>query len=827
MEKVATDIYTLNGKPKGENRMKARTILAAVALAGAALAARAATETVGGIKWTYVIEDGEAMVFNNYYAAIPDSTSGAIAVPSKLGGRPVTSIGEYAFEMCNAITKVTLPGTVRNIGNSAFKECVSLESVTIPEAVTNIGDYAFIDCAALKNANVPIDVVKVGDEAFAGCDSLADSSGFVIVRNKLHYYCGSATAVAVPAGVVRVGPGAFAGCSAIKSVSFQEGLYSIGAYAFSGCSSLSSVSLPDGLCEFGDNAFENCTSLKSITIPSSVARIDSGTFWRCSSLNTVTYCGSYVDHGSNVYYGTPTGLKSMVPASGWEDELEEGSWCGRTIQAVSGSTGKWKDSSGVEWTYRKMNGKAEIFKSGGETAIPWETSGAITVPSTLGGCPVTRIGEYAFCDCVYITGVTIPSSVKSIGYMAFDRCSDLARVSLSSTLTSIDNYAFEYCSSLKNITIPASVIRIGYCALGVCDSLKTVTYLGPCPQGAGGYDDHEIYDGSNDDLVSVVSPAADGWAHPLAAGTWMDRAIRATEGVYTVTFNANGGSISPARRAVSHGASVGSLPVPVLDGYECVGWFTAKSGGTQISSTTKVTANVTYYAQWKAKTYTVSFNAISADAKLSTKKKTVRYGGTYGELPSPTLSGYAFVGWFTERSAGVQVLAATKVTATADHTLFARWKKASANCTVTFAANGGKVSPATRTVASGAAVGTLPVPTLTGYEYVGWFTAKSGGTQITSTTKVTANVTYYAHWKAKTYTLSFNAISADAKLATKKKSVRYGGTYGELPSPTLTGFAFVGWFTERSGGTQVQATTKVTTAADHTLFARWKRTSSK
>ena len=112
-------------------------------------------------------------------------------------------------------------------------------------------------------------------------------------------------------------------------------------------------------------------------------------------------------------------------------------------------------------------------------------------------------------------------------------------------------------------------------------------------------------------------------------------------------------------------------------------------------------------------------------------------------------------------------------------------------------------------------------------EYVGWFTAKSGGTQITSTTKVTANVTYYAHWKAKTYTLSFNAISADAKLATKKKSVRYGGTYGELPSPTLTGYAFVGWFTERSGGTQVQATTKVTTAADHTLFARWKRTSSK
>jgi uncharacterized repeat protein (TIGR02543 family) len=302
-----------------------------------------------------------------------------------------------------------------------------------------------------------------------------------------------------------------------------------------------------------------------------------------------------------------------------------------------------------------------------------------------------------------------------------------------------------------------------------------------------------------------------------------DLTVQPVASSYRVTFDANGGTVSPTSRYMPAGSPLGGLPTPTLAGYECVGWFTAKSGGTQISASTKVTGAVTYYAHWKAQTYTVSFNAISADAKLSTKKKTVRYGGTYGALPTPTLDGYAFVGWFTERSAGTQVLDTTKVTATADHTLFGRWKRASANCTVTFAANGGTVSPTKRTVSQGAAVGTLPVPTLAGYEYLGWFTAKSGGTQISASTKVTANVTYYAHWKAKTYTVSFNAISADAKLSTKKKSARYGGTYGELPAPTLDGYAFVGWFTERSGGTQVLATTKVTTAADHTLFARWKR----
>ena len=779
-------------------------------------------QTVGGIKWTYSVCDGEASVYNGNYAAIPDDTSGAVTVPSKLGGYPVVSIGPYAFEMCSDITKVTMPASVKNIDGFAFASCTSLESVTIPNSVTNIGECAFKGCAALKNASVPAGVVNVGDAAFAGCDSLANANGFVIFRNKLHYYCGSAAKVTVPAGVVRIGPNAFSERTSIKSIVIPDGVVSVGSYAFSGCDSLASVSLPDGLDEIESFAFQDCSSLTGVAIPSSLTRIGSCTFWYCGSLGTVTYGGSSPS-GWDLYKLTSDSLKSVVPASGWEAELEEGTWCDRPIQAASGSTGKWTDSSGVVWTYRKMNGKAEVFKADGESAIPEATSGAITVPSTLGGCPVVRIGQYAFCNCRSVTGITVPASVKSIGYMAFYGCEDLASVALSDGLICLDKYAFYGCASLKKMTIPASVRRIGYCALGFCASLKTVTYLGPCPLGAVYEDDGEIYGDSPKDLVSVVPSDADGWAHALAAGTWMDRAIREGSANCTVTFAANGGKVSPTTREVSPGAAVGSLPVPTLDGYECVGWFTAKSGGTQITSTTKVTADVTYYAHWKAKTYTLSFNAISADAKLATKKKSVRYGGTYGELPSPTLTGYSFVGWFTERSGGTQVLATTKVTTAADHTLFARWKKAAANCTVTFAANGGKVSPATRTVASGAAVGTLPVPTLDGYEFVGWFTAKSGGTQITSATKVTANVTYYAHWKAKTYTLSFNAISADAKLATKKKSVRYGGTYGELPSPTLNGYAFVGWFTERSGGVQVLATTKVTTAADHLLYAHWKR----
>ena len=70
--------------------------------------------------------------------------------------------------------------------------------------------------------------------------------------------------------------------------------------------------------------------------------------------------------------------------------------------------------------------------------------------------------------------------------------------------------------------------------------------------------------------------------------------------------------------------------------------------------------------------------------------------------------------------------------------------------TVTFNANGGSVSPKTRKVNNNAAVGTLPTPTRTNYTFDGWFTAKTGGTKITASTKITANKTFYARWKAKT-----------------------------------------------------------------------------
>ena len=119
----------------------------------------------------------------------------------------------------------------------------------------------------------------------------------------------------------------------------------------------------------------------------------------------------------------------------------------------------------IEWTYQVVNGEVSI------TDCPKSTIGAITIPSTLGGYPVTSIGDNAFYGCSGLTAVTIPASVTSIGDYTFFKCENLTSVTIPSNVTSIGDYAFYYCSSLTSVTIPSSVTTIGEGAFEGCSKI--------------------------------------------------------------------------------------------------------------------------------------------------------------------------------------------------------------------------------------------------------------------------------------------------------------------------------------------------------------------
>ncbi len=87
---------------------------------------------------------------------------------------------------------------------------------------------------------------------------------------------------------------------------------------------------------------------------------------------------------------------------------------------------------------------------------------------------ITRIGDYAFYDCIYVTEVTIPESVQTIGYEAFYGCNGLEQVNFGSGVTSIESWAFGQCSSLRRIVIPDQVQTIGNAAFFSCSHLSEV-----------------------------------------------------------------------------------------------------------------------------------------------------------------------------------------------------------------------------------------------------------------------------------------------------------------------------------------------------------------
>jgi len=141
--------------------------------------------------------------------------------------------------------------------------------------------------------------------------------------------------------------------------------------------------------------------------------------------------------------------------------------------------------------------------------------------------------------------------------------------------------------------------------------------------------------------------------------------------------------------------------------------------------------------------------------------------------------------------------------------------------------NGGTVAESFKNVTYRGKVGALAKPTRAGYTFSGWYTKVSGGTKYTSTKVYTAadDVYVYAHWKAKKYTVKFNADGGSTPMrnnkVTKSKSVTFTKTYGPLPTTKRTGYTFGGWYPDRIGGVKVTSSSKVTTPATHTLYARW------
>ena len=144
----------------------------------------------------------------------------------------------------------------------------------------------------------------------------------------------------------------------------------------------------------------------------------------------------------------------------------------------------------------------------------------------------------------------------------------------------------------------------------------------------------------------------------------------------TVTWDAgsNGGTID-GKAAYNETVQPNSKPtipasLPVKKGHSFKGWYTAKTGGKLYNTVTSITASTTFYAQFTANAYTVTWNLGTGQSETTQQ--------TYGEklaLPTePTRKNADFLGWFTEANGGTQVTGNDIFMETADKTYYAHWE---------------------------------------------------------------------------------------------------------------------------------------------------------
>ncbi len=213
---------------------------------------------------------------------------------------------------------------------------------------------------------------------------------------------------------------------------------------------------------------------------------------------------------------------------------------------------------------------------------------------------------------------------------------------------------------------------------------------------------------------------------------------------YTLRWDTNytGGAVFSTGQ--DHGEELITPTDPVREGYKFLGWFTAASGGNKVSTSVTVGGDVTYYAHWEAKTYTLTWNANGGSSDTT---KTQKYDELIVLPATPTRTGYKFTGWYQDAACTVPLTSGSRVAG--DATFYAGWT--AKDYIITWDSNytNGPVLATGQDHDEKLIIPTDPVRE--GYEFLGWFTAVDGGNEVSTSTTVEKDVTYYAHWKVKNF----------------------------------------------------------------------------
>ena len=287
---------------------------------------------------------------------------------------------------------------------------------------------------------------------------------------------------------------------------------------------------------------------------------------------------------------------------------------------------------------------------------------------------------------------------------------------------------------------------------------------------------------------------------------------------FQITLNANGGMFDDGSATTVIGGAyksdVPQAPAPARTGYQFIPWVLP----------VKFTEDTTINANWDANSYTVVFDKNNNLATGNMSGESMTYDADKALTNNAfELVGHTFAGWATTANGEVAYTDGQSVrnltsTNNGEVTLYAKWNPT--RYSLTFNANGGSVSPESKTVVYGEAYGDLPEARRNGATFAGWNTAADGsGTPVSDQTVCNGqNLIIYAQWQLTVYTITYEldgGVNAQSNPATY--TVEDTVNFAEA---TRDGFAFVAWFDAATGGNEIAGIAQGSTG-NIIVYARW------
>ncbi len=661
----------------------------------------------------------------------------------------VRSIGYSAFSQCDGLTAVNIPLSVTSIGHSAFLMCSNLTTLTIadwespnedqkltipqscfsntkiaaltiPDRVISIGNYAFKD-TKITQLVIPANVTSIGDYAFQ-YDKLTqltiqgmfntDGSN----TKKPFYGAGSANGFTVTIEAdanddVTLSNYIFAG-SNISSLVFSGRSLSVGANAFDGCTRL--PQMPSSVVSVSESAFKGCTLFSSVSLTNEMT-VAQGAFENCTGIRTITTEGA-VTLGADAFKGC-TGLESVVLSSG-------------TVMADADT----ENFAFPGWTFR-------------------DSGGAMSLGESIKGHSYQRI-DASVLGIVYTVSFDVGGLATAI---------DPQTVTVGSTVT---------CPTTGN-TLPG---------------LDTTYY---------------VFDGK----WHTVSASGSEWS--FDSGVTGDMTLYAgISGIpCRLELNSCGGTPVNPIMEIPYGTAIGDIEMIEMTwtGYDFLGYFTEAEDGTKVVDAelniisgidgwtvggkwVNIENGQKLYAQWRAHTYTLTIKD-SNDATVGSG--TIIYGGNEIEWVSEPVppAHHSIEGIYTSSAMTTKVIGADGKTLesvigwtddtrawykTEDSVLYLKWEPSKTE--LTLSKNNGDLGSddGSAWAVYGSGLTDYDSATRYGHTLLGYFTEATGGTKIVEAdgtlcagtaytdsdkkwTGTDASLTLYAHWEAKTYTVTIDA----------------------------------------------------------------------